>query len=142
MRFATNARLNDKPKSPMPPEIQLALDAYATYFLGMCQLDLKDDKRAEFFFEKTLVLLPEPGRGQLYFNMFRWGAQANLARLKAAKGDPNVAATYESLPDNTMQRHGNLLRGRDDVWLNPLAPVPPLPPAAPPPLVIPGAPAV
>ena len=49
----TNAMLMDK-KTPMPPEIQQAIDAYATYFLGMCHLDRNDAKQAERFFKQTL----------------------------------------------------------------------------------------
>ena len=68
------------------PEVQQALDIYATYFLGMCHLEQKDPDQAERFFERTLQLLPEPGPGQPYYNMFRWGAQANLAPAQGGQG--------------------------------------------------------
>jgi tetratricopeptide (TPR) repeat protein len=130
-RFAENAMLVDQ-KAPIPAEVQKALDVYATYYLGMCHLDQKHDAQAEFFFEKTLELLPEPGPRRPYFYMFRWGAQANLARLKEAGGDYPKATAYYSLKDPTPQRQGNLLRARDLVWRDPTAPVPgPLPPAPP-----------
>jgi hypothetical protein len=118
-------------KTPIPPELQHALDVYATYFLGMCHLDQKNPRQAEFFFEKTLQMLPEPGPRRAYFYMFRWGAQANLARLSEARGDRARATAYYSQPDLTPQRQGNLLRARDLVWLDPFAACSPLP-AAPP----------
>ena len=136
-RFAENALMMDK-KTPMPLEVQKALDIYATYFLGMCHLEQNNPEKAEFFFEKTLVLLPEPGQGQPYFVFFRWGAQANLARLKEAKGDFAGAVAYFCAKDSTSQRHGNLLRARELVWRDPTAPCPPPLPPAPPP-VDPGA---
>ena len=96
----------------------------------MCNLDRKNLSQAETFFELTVALLPEPGRGQPYFNMYRWGAQANLARLDEAKKENAKAIAYYTLDDPTMQRHGHLLRARDLVWLDPTAPLPdPLPPA-------------
>jgi hypothetical protein len=139
MRFLENATLMDK-KTPMPPEIQMALDAYASYFLGMCQLDQNNADQAEQRFSQTLGLLPAPGRGQPFFNMFRWGAQANLARLKEAKGETVLAAALYSQPEPTMQNHGNLLRARNLVWSDPLSPLPPLLPAAPAPATPPAPP--
>ncbi|GAC1473696.1 MAG: hypothetical protein NVSMB9_22780 [Isosphaeraceae bacterium] len=130
-RFAENGTLMDR-KTLIPREIQEALDVHATYFLGMCHLDQKEFRRAEFFFEKTLQMLPAPGRNQPYFNMFRWGAQANLARLTEARGDLARAAAYYSLSDPTSQRHGNLVRARELVWKDPTAATPP--PLPPPPL--------
>lgn len=128
-RFAENSLMTDK-KTPMPREVQQALDVYATYFLGTCHLDQGDARQADFFFEKTLQMLPEPGKGQPYYNMYRWGAQANLARLKEAKGELAKATAFYSLNDPTTQRHGNLLRARDLVWRDPTSPCPaPLPPA-------------
>jgi hypothetical protein len=129
MRFKPNATLMDG-KTPMPPEAQKALDVYATYFLGMCQLDRNDPDQAERFFKRTLLLLPEPGKGQPFYTFFRWGAQTNLARLKEAKGDISGAIAYYSAIEPTSQRHGNLLRARELLWLDPTAPCPaPLPPA-------------
>ncbi len=114
----------------IPPDIQRALDVYATYFLGMCQLDRKEPTKATFFFEKTLQMLPEYGPGQPYFVMFRRGASSNLGRLMEAKGEFGKAAAYYAMADPTLQRHGNLLRARDLVWRNPTAPIPS--PVAPP----------
>jgi hypothetical protein len=137
LRFVDNALETDR-KTPMHPEVQQALDIYATYFLGMCRLDQKEPAKAEDFFEKTLQLLPAPGPGQPYYNMYRWGAQANLARLKEEKGDFATATAYYALGDPTTQRHGNLLRARDLVWRDPTAPCPKLP-SPPPPFNTPGA---
>lgn len=136
-RFAEGSLLAGV-KDPKPAqveqarEIQRALDAHATYFLGTCHLEQKHPGRAAFFFEKTLGMLPKPGPRRLYYYMFRWGAQANLARLKQAGGDRAAAVAYFSQPDPTAQRHGNLLRARDLVWLDPTAPPPAPVPAAPP----------
>lgn len=131
-RFAENATETDG-RTPMNPEFQKALDVYATYFLGTCHLEQKDARQAEFFFDRTLKMLPDWGPRQPYYNMFRWGAQANLARLREAKGDPSRAVAYYSQGDPTTQGHGNLLRARELVWRDPTAPVPdPLPPPPPP----------
>lgn len=139
MRFAENATLTDG-KTPMPPQIQQALDVHATYFLALSHLDRGDPKQAEFFFTRTLRLVPEPGRGQPYFNMYRWGASANLGRLLAAKGQLPEAIAHYCQTDNTTQKHGNLLSARDLVWREPTARLPkPLPPA-PPPVFIPDTP--
>lgn len=128
-RFAEHATMTDH-KTPIPPEIQMALDAHATYFLGMCHLDLNEPDRAVFFFEKTLELLPEFGKGQPYFNMYRWGARSNLGRLMEARGDLPAAIAYYSAPDPTTQRIGDLLRARDLLWRDPFAaPAAALPPA-------------
>jgi hypothetical protein len=134
MRFAENALLMDK-KSPMPPEVQRALDVYATYFLAMCHLDQHDSQQAERFFERTLKMLPAPSSQQPYYSMYRWGAQANLARLREAKGDISRAIALYSQRDPTTQGHGNLFRARALLWPDPTAPVPaPLPPPPSPPL--------
>jgi hypothetical protein len=141
MRFRENATLADK-KTLMPPELQQAVDAYASYFLGTCQLDRNDSELARSHFERALALLPEPGRGRPNYNMFRWGAQANLARLMEAKGELGAAVAYYSRPNPTMQQHGNLLRARDLTFADPLAPPPAPLPAAPAPPAQPGAPPV
>ncbi len=130
LRFPENPVMMDG-KRPIPPELQHVLDVYATHFLGLCHLDQKNAGQAEFFFEKTLQMLPEPGPSRPFFYMFRWGAQANLARLSAAKGDRAKALAYYSQPDQTSQRHGNLLLARDLVWLDPMASCPAPLPAAP-----------
>ena len=129
-RFAENPMMVDK-QTPMPPEIQQALDIYATYFLGLCRLEQGHADQAEFFFKETLRLLPEPGRGQPYYNMFRWGAQANLGRLYEARGDDARAIAYYTQSDPTSQRHGNLVRARELVWRDPTADLPPPLPAPP-----------
>ena len=129
-RFAEKALMRDK-KTPIPKEVQDALDVYATFYLGTAHLEINDLKQAEFFFEKTLAMLPEPGRGQPYYNMYRWGAQANLGRIKQAKGELDMATAYFGASDPTPQNHGNLFHARDIVWKNPTGPVAPT--LAPPP---------
>jgi hypothetical protein len=118
----------------IPGEDQKALDAYATYYLGLCHLEQGHGALAESFFEQTLKLLPEPGAGQPFYHMFRWGAQANLGRLCAARGDHARAIAYFSQFEPTRQRHGNLVAAFELLWRNPMAQVPPeLPPAPQPP---------
>ena len=132
-RMAEGALMSDK-KTPIPKEVQDALDVYATYYLGTSHLEINDPKQAEFFFQRTLAMLPDPGRGQPYFYMYRWGALTNLGRLEQAKGGLDLATAYFGAPNPTTQGHGNLLRARDIVWKNPLSPVAPtLPPPPPPP---------
>lgn len=129
MRFAERPMMMDK-KNKMPAELQRAMDVYSTYFLGLCHLEQNNSEQAEFFFRETLKMLPEPGPGRLYYNMFRWGAQTNLGRVIEERGDSVVATAYYTQPDPTPQHHGNLLRARALVWLDPTAPPPPaLPPA-------------
>jgi tetratricopeptide (TPR) repeat protein len=130
LRKKENGVMNDAKKTPIPPEIQRALDLYATYFLAQCHLDQGRTKQAEVLFRQMLDLSPEPGPGRYYFYMLRWGAQSNLGRICAAKGDRAGAISFFSQPDGTSQRHGNLLRARDLVWAHPFdEPSPPPPPA-------------
>ncbi len=141
MRFAENAMLKvalpknvnpaQKDRFRISPEDQRALDMYSTYFLGLCHLEQNHPEQAEFFFRETLKLLPAPGPGQNYYNMFRWGAESNLGRILEARGDYLHATAYYSEMVPTPQHHGDLLRARDLIWRNPLAPVPaplPIPP--------------
>jgi Tetratricopeptide repeat len=130
LRKAENGVMNDPKKTPIPPEVQRALDIYATYFLAQGHLDQGRPDRAEGLFRQMLALAPEPGPGRYYYYMLRWGAYTNLGRICEAKGDRAGAIAFYSQADNTTQRHGNLLRARDLVWAHPLdEPVAPLPPA-------------
>jgi hypothetical protein len=135
-RFAENPMTLDK--RPLPAELQQALDVYATYFLALCKLEQGRAADAERFFEHTLRLLPEPGRGQPFYNMFRWGAQANLGRLCEFWWDDDLAVAYYSQYVPTSQYHGNLVRARALLWPAPMADLPPallpapVPPPAPP----------
>jgi hypothetical protein len=118
-------------KAPIPPDIQHALDMYATYFLALDHLDQGNAKQAERFFGLTLKLLPAPGRGKPYYYMFRWGAQMNLGLLNEAKGDTARAVAYFAEEDPTSQHQGNLVRARDLIWHAPTQPL--SAPLAPPP---------
>jgi len=71
--------------------------------------------------KKLLEVLPEPGPNQPYYNMFRWGANANLARILEARKDAARAVAYATRNDPTPQYVGNILRGREMVWSNPIA---------------------
>jgi hypothetical protein len=130
-RFAQGATLMDK-ETPMPSDVQQALDIYATYFLALCHLDRDDPKQAAFFFEKTLTLLPEPSPGRPYYSMLRWGAQSNLGRLEEARGDSSRAIAYYTERNPTYQHHGDLVRARELVWQDPIASLPAPLPSAPP----------
>jgi hypothetical protein len=139
LRFLDNPMTVDK-RARIPAEIQQALDAYATYFLGLCKLEQGRAKEAEGFFARALTLLPEPSRDQPFYNMLRWGAQTNLGRLHEARANEALAIAYYTQFMPTAQRHGNLVRARVCLWDKPMADLPPeLPPApSPAPLPPPG----
>ena len=143
LRFAENAVLVTDKKTRIPPEVQDGLDVYATYFMALAQLEKKnaaaqqDEKgeavtkamdRAEDMFKQTLELVPEPGPNQPYYNMIRWGANANLGRIYASKKDVGRAVTYQTQRDPTPQYIGNMLRARELVWSNPMSGIVTLPP--------------
>jgi len=134
-RLVENGTFADK-KTLIPAPLQAALDQYATYFLALCQLDLGNSNEAEFFLNESVRQLPEPGAGRPAYLMLRWGSQANLARLLAARGEiERATALYKTTDRLTNSHHGNLLKARDLVWLNPIVPVPdpviaPEPPSA------------
>lgn len=119
-------------KTPITPEIQSVLDIYATYFLALAKLDEGNTKNAADLFVQTLEMLPEPGRGRPFWNMFRWGAETNLAKIYEANGQTARAIRYYTLPQPTPQFHGNLLRARDLVWKHPFTPGPTPPVVSPP----------
>ncbi len=131
LRFAENPLMKDG-KEPIPPEIQSALDIYATYFLAQCQFDRGNVDQAEYLYRKVLDLSPDPGPGRYFYYMLRWGAINNLGRICEAKGDKAGAIAFYTQADGTSQRHGNLLRARSLVWDAPIGPpASPLPPAPP-----------
>ena len=114
----------------IPKHVQEGLDVYATYYLALAHLERKDLKQAEDMFQHLLRMVPEPGPTQPYYNMLRWGANANLGRIYEARKDLRRAIAHYTQPEPTMQYHGSLLRARDLVWEDPTAPGPdPLPPA-------------
>jgi hypothetical protein len=131
MRLLDNAMLMDR-KTPMPRDVQQAVDIYATYFLALCHLDRDDPERAASFFEMTLKLLPEYGPGSPYYNMLRWGAESNLGRLEEARGHASRALAYYTERKPTPQYHGDLVRARELVWQDPTGAVPATLPPAPP----------
>jgi hypothetical protein len=126
LRFAEGATLLDG-RTPIPPEAQHALDAYATYFLALCHLEQGNAPQAEFLFNQALKLVPAPRPG-LPFTLFGWGAHVNLGLLSEQAGDLRGAIGYYCRPDPTPQRLGNLLRATALLWRDPTAP-----PAEPPP---------
>ncbi len=130
LRFAEDAVMRDRNKTPISKDEQKALDFYATYFLAQCHLDQGNTKQAEDLYRQLLALSPEPGPGRYYYYMLRWGALTNLGRISEARGDRAPAIAYYSQDVKTPQRHGNLIRARNLVWGHPFdEPAPPLPPA-------------
>jgi hypothetical protein len=133
LRFAENPpwASNLKLSPSEVQQIQDGLDVYATYYLALAHLELNNQPMAELMFQKTLELLPEPGPSQPYYNMFRWGANANLGRIYESKHDSPRAIAYRTQRDPTAQYVGNLLSARELIWKDPmigsvsLAPAPP-----------------
>lgn len=120
-------------KTPIAPEVAAILNLYATQFLALAQLDRGWDDQAESLFLQSLKLFPEPGPGQPYLNMFRWGACSNLGRLYEEGGQPLLAVRYYSQDDPTAQSIGNRLRARPLIWSDPFVPDAALPTLPPPP---------
>jgi hypothetical protein len=130
-RLNPNVTFANNKKQIIPAEIRLGLDVYATLYLAMAHLERGREETAEKMFLRLLEMLPEPGANQPYFNMFRWGAHANLARIYEARGDRRQAIAHYAEAEPTMQYHGNLLRARELVWINPMDRPPDPLPAAP-----------
>jgi hypothetical protein len=131
-RFAENPRVVINKRLKIPQEIQDGLDVFATYYLALAHLEGDNLEQAERMFRKSLELLPAPGPQQPYYNMLRWGANANLARICESKKDYRRAVAYSTEPDPTAQYVGNLLRARELVWKDPMATAVSLPPPPPP----------
>jgi hypothetical protein len=123
-RFGENLPQVNNKKAAIPKDVQAGLDVYATYYLALAHLERNNLDQAELMFQKALELLPEPGPKQPYYTMFRRGANANLGRIYELKNDPVRAIAHYTEDDPTEQYVGNLLRARELVWRNPMAPVP------------------
>ena len=119
-RFAENAMMINV-KQPIPKEIQEGLDVYSSYYLALADLEKNNLDQAAVKFRKLLDVLPAPDPSQPYFNMFRWGANTNLARIHENKGEFDLAIAYYTEADPTMQHHGNLLAARELALKNPSA---------------------
>jgi hypothetical protein len=102
-------------------EVQQGMDAYATQYLALANMERKNFDQAKDLFLMLLNLVSEPGPNQPHWNMFRWGAHANLGRIYEAQGDIPRAIEHYCQADPTSQRIGNLLRARELVWKNPMA---------------------
>ncbi len=109
-RFAENLPQVNNKKMMIPKQIQEALNVYATYYLGLAHLERKNLDQAELMFRMTLDMLPEPSPNQPSYNMFRWGANANLGRIYEARKNHRAAIGYYTQNDPTVQYVGNLLR--------------------------------
>ncbi len=120
-RLAENVPQVVDKKKTVPREIQDGLDVYATNYLALAQLERNNTDQARDMFLMLLEMVPEYGPRQPYYNMLRWGAQANLGRIYHAKGDFRRAIAYFAQIDPTMQFHGNLWQARELVWRDPMA---------------------
>ena len=122
-RFSEDSMMSDG-KTPIPSQVQAVLDAYATYFLALAKLEQGNstEDEAQFLFSETLRILPEPAPNRPIHYMFRWGAQANLARLLAKAGKTADAIRFATLPDPTSQADGNRIFARSLIWLFPFTP--------------------
>jgi hypothetical protein len=121
LRLQKDAPLVTNKKQTIKQDVQEGLDIYASYYLALAHLESDDLKNAEMMFRKTIELLPESGPNQPYYNMFRWGANANLGRIYEAKKDYRRAIECYNQFDPTFQYVGNQIRARDLVLLNPMA---------------------
>jgi hypothetical protein len=119
-RFAENLPVVLNKRLVIPQEIQDGLDVFATYYLALAHLESENLDQAELMFRMVLELLPEPGPSQPYYNMLRWGANANLARIYESKKDDRRAIAHLGQHDPTAQYVGNLLRARELVWQDPM----------------------
>ena len=130
-RLAENVPLVTDKKKTIPKEIQDGLDMYATNYLALAHVERNNLDQAESMFLRLLEILPEVGPRQPYYDMLRWGAQANLGRIYRAKGDFRKAIAFFAQSDPTMQYHGNLWQARELVWQNPIASAADLAPSEP-----------
>jgi len=121
LRLQQDAPLVTDKKQTIKKEVQEGLDIYASYYLALAHLESGNLDNAEMMFRKTLELLPQYGPGQPYFNMFRWGANANLGRIYEAQKDYRRALECYAQSDPTFQYVGNQLRARDLVWHDSIA---------------------
>jgi hypothetical protein len=132
LRKRKDGVMKDAKKTPITPEVQNALDVYSTLFLAQCHLDRGNIQQAEDLFKQVLAMTPEPGRGRNYYYMLRWNALSNLGRIAEQKGDRAGAIRYYTEYMQPGERHGNLIKARNLLWIDPfLNPAPPLPPAPP-----------
>lgn len=120
LRYAENPLEVDR-TTPIDPAVQHDLDMYATYFLGLCQVEKDQPEQAKFWFDQTLKLLPV-ARPLPPYSMFRWGAFTNLGQIRDAEGDKTRAIRALSENVQTSQNMGNWLRARALIWTDPFAP--------------------
>jgi tetratricopeptide (TPR) repeat protein len=133
LRFATNATWVDDKRRTIPADVQSGLDVYATYYLALAHLERGNLEQAELMLRKTLEILPEPAPSEPYYNMLRWGANANLGRIYEARKEWRRAVGHYVQSDPTSQYVGNQLRAREVVWRDPMADPPASLPPPPPP---------
>jgi tetratricopeptide (TPR) repeat protein len=137
-RFAEKLPQVNNKKAIISDDVQDGLNVYSTYYLALAHLDRNNLAQAELMLRKLLEILPEAGPNLPFYNMFRWGANANLGRIYEAKNDLARAIAYDTQNDPTSQYVGNFLRARELVWKDPIAGTAvTLPPPPPPRLIAP-----
>ena len=101
-------------KTTISKEVQDGLNVYAAYYLALAQLENNNLEQAEAMFRQVLDTRPRAAAGEQhpYYHMFRWGANANLARIHEAMKNDAAAIDYYTRDDPTSQHAGNLLRAR------------------------------
>ena len=113
-RFAEGSMIDKA--TPMPRQLQAEMDMYATYFLGLAQLEKGLDDQAEFYFDQALKTIPEPEPGPPFCRMYRWGAHTNLGLLATSKGQFRRAAAEYAADVQTTDNQGHKLRARSLIW--------------------------
>ena len=83
-------------KTPISPEALEVMNLYATHFIGLAHLDAGRDSQAKNQLEQTLEKFALPAQGRPFYLMFRWGAQANLARIAEDEGSPRPRRSLPS----------------------------------------------
>ncbi|MEW4570968.1 hypothetical protein AB1L88_24125 [Tautonia sp. JC769] len=128
-RFRRMAAMAEAAQIPaeLRQDIQESIDLFATYFLGLAQLDDAMPDQAINLFEQALRLPPTEARAirGRPATLLRLGADANLGTLYEAKGEDEKAVFAYSRSNTTPQSVSNLLRANALVFDDPFGPPPP-----------------
>jgi tetratricopeptide (TPR) repeat protein len=120
LRFRQNPTLDDR-RTPIPTEVQRALDMHSTYYLALCHLEQGNLGQAENLFQQTIRYLPDPQPGPPFYSLTHYGAVSNLGRLHEDKKAFAKAIVEYRRPNPTFQHHGNLVRAERLAHLHPEA---------------------
>lgn len=119
-RYRPHPTLSDL-RTPIPPEIQMLVDLYATYFLALAQLDQGNLNQAENLFKQTIKFMPDPRPGPPFVSLLHWGAVSNLGRMNLDRGDHAQAVAFFTRPAPTPQGQGDLHRAEEIIAKDPAA---------------------